>query len=208
MRAKTAAFPIRRACAAVVIASLSALAAPAFAQTAADTLQIGENAFVGSQGNVGVNAAAGSLNQQANTGVVANGSELSISLGAVRQHLGENTVSSSAHPQSATIADDAFAGSNGVIAVNGAAGAENQQANVFAIAIGIEGRTLAADVLSQTRASTEPPETTDSPADLKTADIGPQAFSQASGLVQVNLTAGERNSSANLFALTLAESAN
>jgi hypothetical protein len=43
---------------------------------------------------------------------------------------------------------------------------------------------------------------------LKTADIGPQAFSQASGLVQVNLTAGERNSSANLFALTLTESAN
>jgi hypothetical protein len=33
--------------------------------------------------------------------------------------------------------------------------------------------------------------------------IGPQAFTDASGLVQVNLSAGERNSSANLFALTL-----
>jgi len=38
---------------------------------------------------------------------------------------------------------------------------------------------------------------------LKTAEIGPQAFSEASGLVQVNLTAGERNSSANVFALSL-----
>jgi hypothetical protein len=44
------------------------------------------------------------------------------------------------------------------------------------------------------------------PAEQKTADIGSQAFTDASGLVQVNLTAGERNSSANLFALTIAGS--
>jgi hypothetical protein len=189
-------------------ALLCAFLSPALAQTSSESVEIGENSFVGAQGNIGVNAVAGALNQQVNSGVVANSDDTAIALGAVKQHMGVNTVSSGPHPQSAAIADDAFAGSTGIIGVNGVAGSQNQQANVFAIATGIEGRTLAADVLSQTRASTEPPETTDLPADLKTADIGPQAFSQASGLVQVNLTAGERNSSANLFALTLAGGAN
>jgi hypothetical protein len=77
------------------------------------------------------------------------------------------------------------------------------QANVLAIATGIEGQTLALDALAQSRASTEPPGDPDSPTDTETAVIGPQAFTDASGLVQVNLSAGERNSSANLFALTL-----
>ncbi|MGH7485620.1 MAG: hypothetical protein ACREMY_08470, partial [bacterium] len=63
------------------------------------------------------------------------------------------------------------------------------------------------EVLSQTRASQEPAGYQDDPDLAKNADIGPQAFAGSSGLVQVNLTAGERNSSANLFALSITEGA-
>ncbi len=178
-------------------------AAPGIALAGGDTLNIGGDAFTGAQGVVGVNATAGALNQQANGAVLAQ-SATSIAGNTVTQNLGFNdTATDVAGPKSATITGNAFADANGAVAVNGAAGAENQQANMFAIAFGIEGRTLAAEALSQTRASVKPPGNPDTDEGLKTADIGPQAFSEASGLVQVNLTAGERNSSANVFALSL-----
>jgi hypothetical protein len=41
----------------------------------------------------------------------------------------------------------------------------------------------------------------------KSAEIGPDAFAESSGLVQVNLTGGEGNSSANIFALIITEGA-
>jgi hypothetical protein len=104
--------------------------------------------------------------------------------------------------QRAFISGNSFAGATGVIGVNAAAGAENQQANLFTI--GIEGRVVSLEILSQTRASQEPAGNLDVPAEQKTADIADTAFASAIGLVQVNSAAGERNSSANLFALTVA----
>jgi hypothetical protein len=96
-----------------------------------------------------------------------------------------------------------------MIAVNLAAGSDNQQANLAIVAIGLEGRAATDAMLSQTRASSEPG------GDLKVAavgnyatDISPGAFAGSSGLVQVSLVGGERNTSANVFALTVAESVN
>jgi hypothetical protein len=125
----------------------------------------------------------------------------------VRQHIGDNTVSES-DAQSASITGTAFSNSQGAIAVNGAAGTENQQANLAAISIGIEGPAVSLDMLSQTRSSSQEPAGYQNEPDSTThAEIGPDAFAQSSGLVQVNLTAGERNSSANLFALSITEGA-
>ena len=67
-----------------------------------------------------------------------------------------------ASSQAASIIGAAFAGASGAIAVNGAAGAENQQANLASFGIGIGngsndgigGRVTSLTLLSQVRAST------------------------------------------------------
>jgi hypothetical protein len=190
-------------------------AAPAVAQVS-DTVTISTEA-PDTVGRIAVNAAAGAFNQQANTAVIAE-SETVFLTNSVQQFLIDNSVctlvenecAAGSSPQTALITGEAFAGASGAIAVNGAAGAENQQANLasFGIAHGIDGRIASLTILSQVRASQEPAGDLDAPAAEKTADIGSTAFTDASGLVQVNLTAGERNSSANIFGLTLAGGAN
>ena len=97
--------------------------------------------------------------------------------------------------------------SHGAIAVNGAAGSGNQQANLAAIGIGIEGPVVSLEALSQTRSSQQPAGYQNDPDVTKAAEIGPDAFAQSSGVLQVNLTAGRDNSSANLFALSITEGA-
>ncbi|MBC8117203.1 MAG: hypothetical protein H7062_22640 [Candidatus Saccharimonas sp.] len=197
----------------LAIASLAAvlIAATSAAAQSSDIVTIAPEASEAS-GRIAVNVAAGTLNQQANAAVLSE-SENALLANIVQQHLIGNTVctfaagecASDANVQKATIADGAFTGVSGAIAVNGAAGVENQQANLasFGIANGIDSRVIALTMLSQVRASTEPAGDPDAPAAEKAADISSQAFTDASGLVQINLTAGERNSSANLFALTI-----
>jgi hypothetical protein len=104
-----------------------------------------------------------------------------------------------------SISGAAFAGAHGAIAINGAAGAENQQANLalFGIAHGIDSRVASLTVLSQIRASQEPAGGLGAPAAEKATDISPQAFTDLSGLLQINLAAGGENSSANIFGLTV-----
>ncbi len=186
-----------------------ALASPSFAAGATDTTTITDDAFKGAQGRVGVNVSAGTFNQQTNSAVVAIGGELAEGANVVVQKLGGNTVSGTG-PQSATIDGHAFADSLGMIAVNSVAGSQNQQANLAAIVIGINGPAVSLNLLEQTRSSAEPDPNPEAPTDAheKIANIGPNAFENASGLVQVNVTAGERNSTANLFALSIAGGSN
>jgi hypothetical protein len=188
----------------IAVVALLCIATPALSQNA-DTLSISDDAVTGAEGRIGVNAAAGDFNEQVNSAVIANGGT-SVLTNVVNQYIGDNTVSESG-PQSATITGTAFSDSQGAIAVNGAAGTENQQANLASIGIGIEGGVASLEMLSQTRSSQEPAGYQNEPDLTKHAEIGPDAFEQSSGLVQVNLTAGERNSSANLFALSITEGA-
>lgn len=196
------------------VAAVLITAAPAAAQSS-DTLTIGAQGDMA--GRVAVNAAAGTLNQQANAAVISE-SESTFLTNSVQQLMIDNSICTvvdgecgNASSQTASIIGSAFAGASGAIAVNGAAGAENQQANLASFGIGIGngnndgigGRVASLTLLSQVRASQEPAGDPNAPAAEKTADISSQAFTDASGLVQVNLTAGERNSSANLFALTI-----
>ncbi|MDT9598991.1 hypothetical protein [Sphingosinicella rhizophila] len=158
----------------------------------------------GSAGRTAVNAAAGNLNQQTNVGVIAIGTN-AVAIGSVTQLTDASIPQPSAY-KSATIGGDAFARSTGMIAVNVAAGSGHQQANLAIIAIGIEGQVVTDAMLSQTRASNSPPgmsgQTT---APEVVAGISSGAFAGSSGLVQVSLVGGERNSSANIFALTSLE---
>ena len=152
-----------------------------------------------------VNLAAGTANQQANVGLVATG-DLASAVGVVDQALSTPGNEYTAHG-SAEIADGAFANSTGWIAANLAAGSANQQANVNLMATGLGGQVASAALLGQIRGPVNRPEESEdsSPPSETAVRIGDGAFQDGSGLVQLNLVAGDRNSTANLFAMSIAE---
>lgn len=181
----------------------AALAGEAAAQEEADDNAVSLDGGA-SHGAVTANVAAGNQNQQANVGVVALGAA-AISAGTVAQSTvpPQNASSGSA---SVTLKDGAFAGSSGWLAANAVAGSANQQANINVMAIGIEGQLASTALLSQTRAPAENAPA-DAPADAaypaSSVNLGEGAFEGSAGLVQLSLVAGDRNSTANVFALAL-----
>jgi hypothetical protein len=182
------------------------LAAPGFAETLPppNTSEdiVGLNGSDGgSTGRTAVNAAAGNRNQQANVAVIAIG-EAAAGTGAVIQSSDAFDVPPSAH-KSATIADNAFANSSGMVAVAVAAGSANQQANLAVFGIGNPGRTVSDAMLSQTRAeSNSGLISKESAAPEIVTGVSAGAFAGSTGLVQLTLVGGDRNSSANIFVLT------
>ena len=154
-------------------------------------------------GALAVNLVAGSGNQQANVGLIASGG-VGLADGAVVQALSIDQTGRSASAET-RIADGAFADSVGWLATNIGAGIGNQQANVATIAIGLTGQVATAAMLNQSRASTMEVDGVETPNDLEPyrTQIGDSAFADSSGLVQVNLAAGDGNSSANIFALSI-----
>jgi hypothetical protein len=176
----------------------------ALAQDAAMDATQAELAGGTSTGAVAANVAAGNANQQANVGLVALGLN-GLAIGTVAQALSSPGV---AHDGAARagVADNAFAGSSGWIAANVAAGSANQQANVAGISIGLQGQAVTAAMLSQSRASLAKADTSSedqTPSDYSTR-IGDGAFQASSGLVQLNIAAGDNNTSANVFGLSIA----
>ena len=149
-----------------------------------------------------INVAAGNSNQQANAGVLASSQGHSRALITVGQEAGDSP--DSAGGVATKIDSDSFAGSAGWLAINGAAGSGNQQANIATIAIGMTGAALSDTALSQARASHEPTGNPDEEgvAHERSVAIGSGAFANSTGLVQVSLIGGDRNSSANTFALS------
>jgi hypothetical protein len=170
------------------------------AERASDSVLVGDPADSFS-GLRQLNAAAGSRNQQLNLGAIALG-DLAIATASVAQ-IADNPALGDDRAASVAIADGAFADSHGLTAVNAAAGSDNQQANVALIAIGLEGRVIADAVLMQTRASHEPSEEQGATAPERSVTLGHGAFANSSGIIQVSLIGGARNSSANLAVLTV-----
>lgn len=151
-----------------------------------------------------INVAAGNSNQQANAGVLAASQGHGSTLITLDQESAD--AADSAGRVTTAIAADSFAGSAGWLAINGAAGSGNQQANIAAIAIGTTGAALSDTALSQARASHGPTAGPDEEGDGhdRSVAIGNGAFANSTGLVQVSLIGGDRNSSANTFALSSA----
>lgn len=154
-------------------------------------------------GAVGANIVAGNANQQANVGVIASG-EVGLGTGSLSQALVAPSLAPSSDA-SASIADGAFAGSSGWLAANVGAGQGNQQGNLAVIGISLSAQAATAATLSQSRASTVAPPAADDPdnVDRYRAHLGEGSFEASSGLVQVNVAAGDGNTSANVFALTV-----
>jgi hypothetical protein len=180
------------------IAALVAVLGATSASAADDTVNIDGSVVTG----VGqVNVAAGVTNQQANAAMIAAGG-FATGFATINQTMGD--VADSKGPLSTTVAPNSFANSSGWLAINGAAGSGNQQANLAIIALGTTGAAMSDTALSQARASHEPtggPDTGVAANDRHVA-VGDGAFANSSGLVQVNLIGGDRNSSANILALS------
>lgn len=152
-------------------------------------------------GRAAINIAAGVSNQEANSAVLAMGST-ALASGSIHQVLKSSGITGG--DATATIRANALANSSGMLAVNVAAGHENQLGNLAVVAIGIEAVAATESMLAQSRASQQPTGPTGpSSPDAHVADLSATAFSGSSGLVQSNLIGGERNSSSNSFALTV-----
>lgn len=194
---------------AITAASVLIGAGVARAQDPAHDLAVlNGTAFSSGQGRLAVNAAAGLNNQQANVAVVAQGGT-TVGAVALIQFL-EDSDGSGDRRMSALITDGAFANSSGLIAVNVAAGADNQQGNLALLSVSGIGGAIADTILSQTRATRDPATTaTDTfEAAAGHTERSPDAFENSAGVVQLSIIGGERNSSSNLFALTVQGGAN
>jgi hypothetical protein len=160
----------------------------------------GANQTAGHTGRLAVNIAAGNLNQQASAALIAIG-DVAVTQASISQH---GAAGSDDRATAIVLGPGAFAGVSGMASINITAGTHNQSANLAMLAIGQAG-ALSDQLLAQTRARIEPSGGTGQSAtgqnDVITIDEA--AFGQGSGLFQVNLIGGERNSSANTFSLTV-----
>jgi len=179
-------------------------APPSTAETTevTDEVLVPANSGAGSSGRIAVNMAAGDSHQQLNNAVIAIGD-----IAVVTETAHQRMIASppADHTTTITVEDGAFSGTNGLTSINITAGTQNQMANLAALAIGNSG-AMSDQLLEQSRAPIEPNGGTPD-GSLPTNDqiaIGDTAFSDGSGLIQVNLIGGEGNSSANTFALSIA----
>jgi hypothetical protein len=158
-----------------------------------DTTLIGGSSFVGASGFRAINQAAGVGNQEANSTIIT----------TIPAHLDINQYSygifkNNTKGGSASISDNAFAGSSGITQVTQASGSGNIEANAAFIGIGFSGDALDAVSLSQMRGGT--PLVSPNGYDGHTS-IAPTAFAGATGVVQVEQTAGNNNIAANVLSV-------
>jgi len=181
------------------------LAGPAMAQetTAVDDLiTLPAGTLESSSGRVAVNVASGDGNQQAGAALLSLGA---VAAGTLELHqiipvavpVGERSAA-------IVVGSDSIVGNTGLISFNASAGTANQSANLAILNVSETG-ALSDLQLSQARAPTEP-SGSNSPgiADSEqSVSIASDAFSGNAGLVQINLTGGEANTSANTFMLNV-----
>ena len=171
-----------------------------------DQSVIGGNVMMRASGAMGVNQAAGDMNQQANAAAVVynpQGQGVASSQTAILQ--GAGNIRGSLPDQARTRIDgQAFANTSGVLAVNQASGVANSQANSTTIAVGVNAEGISDSVLAETLPNaTGLVKTGNDKASVRDVSVSETAFQNTHGVVQLNQTAGVCNNSANNFALHL-----
>lgn len=195
------------------------ITAPAAAQTAAqtaaqpqaaepspDSILVEASQGSGNGGRVAINLASGSQNQQAAAATIALGHVASQAM----------TVEQTMIPADQTdrvtrivIGPAAFSNNSGMVSLNLTTGDQNQSANLAALAISNNG-AVSDLMLARTSAPTEPSGASAQASDARNDSVvvDDTALGGNSGLVQMNLIGGERNSSANTFALNISAGGN
>jgi hypothetical protein len=184
----------------VMLLSLAAWIGPmgnARAQVLGDTTSIGPNSGVNNIGAVSINEVAGVGNQQTNEALVTGiPGKMSVNQTSIGNFVNTRNAGT------AIIGDAAFSSSSGLIQVSQASGAGNVEANAAFVGVSATGSALTAISLSQFRGGFAPPNPN---AEFQgTYSIAPTAFTGASGLVQVQQTAGDNNVTANSVAVNFA----
>lgn len=194
LRPSRTALPTALACAAAL-----ALASAAHAQaTVGATAVIAPGAATSTTGALAVNETAGVDNAQAN--------QLTITTGTVAINVNGDqqlaSVTARLRNASATIGAGAFANTNGAMMVNQSAGVGNVQRNTALISSGAIGVVAVSDgELSAAAAANGRQGQLAQAGGIREVRIDTTAFRNATGLVQVNQTAGAGNATANSFVL-------
>jgi trimeric autotransporter adhesin len=162
----------------------------------------GDDVLNGASGNIGVNIAAGTGNQQSNAVAIARGNGNYASAGIESSQLSmDNSVTSEGAYNSAFGGYDALNGASGNIGVSIAAGAGNQQQNNLALAQGVaedEASTAFAGVMANQDASWN--SVTDEGV-INYAIGGYGTLNGAKGNIGVNIAAGTGNQQANSLSI-------
>ena len=160
---------------------------------------VGAGAAHGVVGALAVNIAAGVDNVQTNQAAVLYGSGIAVVTGQQQTTRGAPTRIGTA---SATIGSGAFSNTIGVIAVNQAAGANNLQRNSVSVGgLPVGAEAVTDGDLSATTARNGGIRGHAGSGHALEASIANDAFKGATGVVQVNQTAGAGNATANSFVL-------
>ena len=180
-------------------------AVPAHAQDGSagqDIVVLEARTLDANSGRTSINIAAGDHNQQAAAALVAIGTFATGAL-SLDQTLTENN-RGIAGPAEVVVGAGAVTDNSGLVSLNVSAGNGNQSANLTILNISQSG-ALSDLQLSQARAPSEPSGSiSPSSADTEhSVSIANDAFSGNAGLVQINLTGGEANASANTFVLNV-----
>ncbi|AKM31946.1 hypothetical protein AB870_20305 [Pandoraea faecigallinarum] len=199
---------VRRAIALAAMTALSAIAGVSQAQDvwlvngelAGTHATLESGVAVGVSGALGVNQAAGINNAQANSAVIANGGGATLGMTSTNQQALVTTTTGAA---SAAIQGNAFSGTSGLTQVNQASGAGNLQRNATVIVAGdASGVASVSDTALSAAISKGGPAGHNNVNDqFRTASISNDAFRGASGVLQVNQSAGIGNVTANVFVL-------
>jgi len=185
------------ALAAATAALVAASAAHAQASVGA-TASVAPDAALGTTGAFTVNEAAGVDNAQANQlAITGGGAVANLNLNA--QRASSAAVVTTAR---ASIGARAFSNASGAVMVNQAAGAGNIQSNRAQLGTAAIGVEAVSDAVLSAAAATNGGRGRPAEAQgIREASIGNAAFANATGLVQVNQTAGAGNVTANRFVL-------
>lgn len=193
----------------VLAAALAA--APVAAQTLTtdapqDSVLVEADQGSGNGGRVAINLASGSLNQQAAAATIALGNITSQSM-TVEQTIFPGDPTDRA--TSIVIGPAAFSNNSGMVSLNLTAGNQNQSANLAALAISNNG-AVSDLMLAQASAPTEPSGASAQVQDPRNDSVvvDDTALGGNSGLVQMNLIGGERNTSGNTFTLNISAGGN
>ena len=185
------------------LALLSALAAAPLAQAQTTPVVTGNatissGAFAGSKGVVSVNEAAGLDNAQSNQAAIVQAPN-----GVAQTSTAQSAQANARVPSAqASIAGGALSNVSGLTMVNQAAGAANLQSNsvvIGAAAMGVE--SVPDSVLSAAAPKQGRVDASAMAQGERGVHIGNDVLKNASGIAQINQTAGAGNATANSFVL-------
>lgn len=161
-----------------------------------DSTRIDTGALAGVAGRAAVNVAAGSGNAQSNQAAIADGNAAV----QLRQQAGATVPAGGAVSQ---IGGGVFANGNGLLSANVASGNGNLQSNsaVLAPVASVRIEAISDGLLAAESAGGSRPGSAGQASGPREAVIQPDAYRNATGLVQLNQTAGSGNISSNVFVL-------